>query len=72
MGSARFKVWKNPSGADEAIAYMGEVSPPDGQVCLFATDLMNLGFTSGGYTVLVPDTLLALHVLPPWQRIDIP
>jgi len=72
MGSARFKVWKNPAGADEAITYMGEVSPPEGQVCLFATDLVNLGFSPGCYTVLVPDTLRALYVLPRWQRIEIP
>ena len=72
MGSAKFKVWKNPSSADEAIVYLGEFSPPDGQICLFATDLVSLGLSSGGYTVLVPDTLRALHVLPAWQRIDVP
>ena len=72
MGSARFKIWKNPSSADEPIVYLGEFSPPDGQICLFATDLVNLGFSPGGYTVLVPGTLRALHVLPAWQRIDLP
>jgi hypothetical protein len=72
MGSARFKVWKNPLDADHGTVYMGEFSPPDGQVCLFATDLVELGFAPGGYTVLVPDALRTLYALPPWQRIDVP
>lgn len=69
MEGEPFKIWKNPTNGDEATAYMGEFYPPDGQICFLATDLQDLGFSPGHYTIQVPDSFRTAYVLPPWQRV---
>ena len=66
-----FKIWRNPDRAEEGPLYMGEFYPPDGHLCFYSSDLLALGFAAGSYTVRVPESLRELHVVPPWQRIEI-
>ena len=66
-----FKIWRNPQNEDERPVYMGEFFPPDGQVCFYMGDLKDLGFTSGDYTVRVPDALRKVYALPEWQQVTV-
>jgi hypothetical protein len=72
MDNDAFKIWKNPSSAEEVTIYMGEFYPPKDQVCFFSPDLRELGFAPGHYTIKVPDSLRKVYVLPPWQQIILP
>jgi hypothetical protein len=71
MDSQRFKIWRNPTCADQGPEYMGEFYPPDGHICLYSVDLIALGFAPGSYTVKVPKPLCDLYIVPRWQRIEI-
>ena len=65
-----FKIWKNPSLEGDPPMYMGEAYAPSGQLCLRPTDLRNLGFPPGSYTVLVPEALTFLYDMPKWQKLE--
>ncbi len=66
-----YKIWKNPNGQEDAPVYLGEFYPPNGQVCFFRTDLVELGFPPGDYTVRIPDSERKLYALPEWQKITL-
>lgn len=67
-----FKIWKNPSGYDDAPAYMSEFYPPASQICFFPTDLRDLGFPPGRYTVRLPDSITERYCLNKWQAVEVP
>jgi hypothetical protein len=67
-----FKIWKNPSGYDDALAYMGEFYPPTGRFCFGPTDLRELGFPPGHYTIRLPDSIRKSHGLAKWQAVEVP
>ena len=66
-----FKVWRNPDTAGDGPRFMGDFYPPQHQVCFYANDLEALGFPPGEYTVLIPDSVRKLSVLPQWQKITV-
>jgi hypothetical protein len=66
-----FKIWKNPTGDGDPLRFMGEAYAPLGQLCLRAIDLLNLGFPSGCYTILGPESLTFLYDMPKWQRLEV-
>jgi hypothetical protein len=66
-----FKIWRNPQQCEESPKYMGEFCPPEGQICLYSSDLVALGFAVGSYTVRVPELFRELYAVPRWQRIDV-
>jgi hypothetical protein len=66
-----FKIWRNPKHKDDRPVYIGEFYPPEGQVCFYMSDLCNLGFPLGDYTVRIPDALRKVYALPEWQKITV-
>jgi hypothetical protein len=66
-----FKIWRNPGDSNESPKYMGEAYAPVGQLCLRATDLRSLGFATGSYTILVPESLTFLYDMPKWEELDV-
>jgi len=67
-----FKIWKNPGGYDDAPVYMGEFYPPANQISFFWTDLRDLGFSPGHYTVRLPDSIRQRYGLRKWQAVQVP
>ncbi len=67
-----FKIWKNPSGYDDAPMYMGEFYPPANQIFFFPGDLRDLGFPPGHYTVRLPDSTKERYRLNKWQAVEVP
>lgn len=65
-----FKIWRNPDSADAPITYMGEFYPPDGCPVFFPSDLTELGFPPGEYTVLVP-TSRRRQLFSKWQKVRV-
>jgi hypothetical protein len=66
-----FKIWKNPSGIGDPPIYMGEAYAPSGQLCLRDTDLRNLGFPLGHYTIRIPESLIFLYDMPKWEKLEV-
>lgn len=67
-----YKIWKNPNGQKDPPLYMGEFYPPNGQICFLWTDLVELCFQPGWYTVRIPDSVRQSYALPAWQAIRVP
>jgi hypothetical protein len=67
-----YKIWKNPSKNGESPAYLGQYRPPNGQFFFFPTDLQELGFGPGDYTVLAPDESTFPKLFSKWQKVTIP
>ena len=67
-----YKIWKNPRGSEDSIQYMGEIYPPEGRFFLTATDLLDLGFALGRYTVLAPPNAPHSDLFARWQSIEVP
>lgn len=67
-----FKIWRNPSNADELITFMGDFYPPDGRPVLVPQDLIELGFAPGEYTVKVPDSARHSGMIAKWQKLRVP
>jgi hypothetical protein len=66
-----FKIWRNPSGDSESPKYMGEAYAVSGRLCLRASDLRDLGFAPGHYTLLVPESLTFLYDMPKWEKLEV-
>ena len=65
-----FKIWRNPSGRDEPIEYMGEFYPSRGRSYFTPRDLSELGFAPGCYTVLIPESARG-RALSKWQKVSV-
>jgi hypothetical protein len=66
-----FKIWKNPAEAEGSPTYMGEAYAPEGQLCLRRNDLRDLGFPPGNYTIRVPESLVFLYDMPPFETLEV-
>jgi hypothetical protein len=66
-----FKIWRNPSLEGESPKYMGVAYAPEGHLCLRANDLRDLGFPPGHYTVRVPEALVFLYDMPPFETLEV-
>jgi hypothetical protein len=67
-----FKVWRNPQAPSEPVRYMGEFYPSEGRPFLTGSDLLELGFERGQYTVLAPPGSPHLRLFSKWQTVVIP
>jgi hypothetical protein len=67
-----FKIWKNPSHPDEPVAYLGIFHPPQGQIFFTASDLRELGFGPGHYTLLATEGASLPAAFSRWQKVAIP
>jgi len=65
-----FKIWRNPDSADDPIGYMGDFYPPNGRPVFVPSDLAELGFPPGEYTVRIPESRRR-RLFPKWQKLRV-
>jgi len=66
-----YKIWRNPATSEDRIAYLGEFYPPAGRVLFVASDLSELGFRPGEYTLRAPDRRKGPLLIPKWQKLRV-
>jgi hypothetical protein len=66
-----FKIWKTPSRNGDSPVYLGQYRPPNGQFFFFPTDLRELGFGPGDYTVLLPEESRHAGLFSKWQTVTV-
>ena len=67
-----WKIWKNPSSAQDGSVYLGEFYPPERRFFFIERDLRELGLGPGDYTVLAPEGFPHSDMFSRWQKVSIP